>query len=152
METITKGGRRGKSFGEEEAQADGKARKMGASTGYDFGGGRLTPYGGLLPLAALWEKLGVWGLVERVLTVKRQPESLSNGQFVLSTVLLFFLGFCRYHHVQYVREDEMVQGVVGGAGPLPVQSTFWRFLDSLGPHNEEQLMRINQELSGRRGR
>jgi hypothetical protein len=64
-------------------------------------------------------------------------------------VLLFFLGFCRYHHVQYVREDEMVQGVVGGAGPLPVQSTFWRFLDSLGPHNEEQLMRINQELSGR---
>jgi Transposase DDE domain group 1 len=149
METIAKGERGGKGFGGGERRVAGKARKIGASTRYDFGGGRLTPYGGLLPLAALWEKLGLWALVGRGLTVKRQPESLSNGQFVLSTVLLFFLGFTRYHHVQYVREDELVQGVMGGGGPLPVQSTFWRFLDSLEPHNEGQLMKINQEMSRR---
>jgi hypothetical protein len=125
------------------------ASKIGASTPYDFGGGVLTPYGGLLPLTALWEKLGLLALVEKWLTVGRQPASLSNGQFVLSTVLLFFLGFSRYHHVRYVRDDEMVQGVIGGEGRLPVQSTFWRFLDSLQLHNEGQLMKINRELSRR---
>ena len=109
----------------------------------------MTPYGGLLPLAALWENLGLLELVEKWLTVGRQPTSLSNGQFVVSTVLLFFLGFSRYHHVQYVREDEMVQGVISGEGLLPVQSTFWRFLDSLQLHNEGQLMKINTEMSRR---
>ena len=93
METIAKGERGGKDFGGGERRTAGEARKIGAATRYDFGGGRLTPYGGLLPLAALWEKLGMLALVGRGLTVKRQPESLSNGQFVLSTVLLFFLGF-----------------------------------------------------------
>jgi len=149
METIAKGGRREKGSGRGRAQASGKARKIGAWTRYDFGGGVLTPYGGLLPLAALWEKLGLLGLVDQWLTVKRQPDSLSNGQFVVSTVLLFFLGFCRYYQVRYVRQDEMVQGVIGGGGPLPVQSTYWRFLDSLQPHNEGQLMKINTEMSRR---
>jgi hypothetical protein len=36
-----------------------------------------------------------------------------------------------------------------GLQPLPVQSTYWRFLDSLGPHNEGQLMKINTEMSRR---
>jgi hypothetical protein len=90
-------------------------------------------------LAALWEKLGLLALVDQWLTVRRQPESLSNGQFVVSTVLLFFLGFSRYYQVRYVRQDEMVQGVLGGGEPLPVQSTYWRFLDSLQAHNEGQL-------------
>lgn len=109
----------------------------------------MTPYGGLLPLAALWEKLGLLALVDQRLTVKRQPDSLSDRQFVVSTVLLFFLGFSRYYQVRYVRQDEMVQGGIGGAGLLPVQSTYWRFLDSLQSHNEGQLMKINAEMSRR---
>ena len=149
METIAKGERREKRAGRGGTQAAGRARKIGASTQYDFGGGVLTAYGGLLPLAALWEKLGLLALVDQWLTVRRQPDSLSNGQFVVSTVLLLYLGFSRYYQVRYVRQDEMVQGVIGGAGPLPVQSTYWRFLDSLHPHNEGQLMKINTEMSRR---
>jgi len=144
METIAKGEGREKRAGRGGAQAAGRARKIGAATRYDFGGGVLTAYGGLLPLAALWEKLGLLALVDQWLTVKRQPDSLSNGQIVVSTVLLFFLGFSRYYQVRYVRQDEMVQGVIGGAGQLPVQSTYWRFLDSLRPHNEGQLMKKDQ--------
>lgn len=89
-----------------------------------MGGGVLTPYGGLLPLAALWEKLGLLALVDQWLTVKRQPDSLSDRQFVVSTVLLFFLEFPRYYQVRYLRQDkqEGARGI-GGAGPLPVQST-----------------------------
>ena len=149
MEKITERRAPGKSIAGGKESVRGRASKIGASTPYDFGGGVLTPYGGLLPLAARWEKLGLLELLEKWLTVGRQPASLSNGQLVVSTVLLFFLGFSRYHHVRYVREDEMVQGVIGGEGLLPVQSTFWRFLDSLQLHNEGQLMKINREMSRR---
>lgn len=146
MEKIAKAPRAEKTVESGKEGPRGKANKIGADTRYDFGGGVLTPYGGLLPLAALLEKLEFVKLVRESLTVKRQPVSLSNAQFVMGTVLMFYLGFGRLHHVRYVREDEMVQEVLGSAGPLPVQSTFWRFLASLHLHNEEQLMGIDSEM------
>ena len=149
MEKIAKEPRPEKPVERGKEGTRGKANKIGAATRYDFKGGVLTPYGGLLPLAALLEKLGFLQLLWERLTVKRQPASLSNGQFVLGTVLMFYLGFARLHHVRYVRDDEMVQEVLGSEGPLPVQSTFWRFLASLHIHNEAQLMGITTELVGR---
>lgn len=146
MESIAKEGRPEKSVGSGKELKTGKANRIGADTRYDFGGGVLTPYGGLLPLAALWEKLEFLRLLWEKLSVKRQPTSLSNGQFVMGTVLMFYLGFARFHHVKYVREDTLMQEVLGSEGPLPVQSTFWRFLASLHLHNEEQLMGINSEM------
>ena len=38
--------------------------KIGASTPYDFEGKNLTPYGGLLPVATMLEKLGFQQLLE----------------------------------------------------------------------------------------
>jgi Transposase DDE domain group 1 len=146
MEKIAKAPRPEKPVERGKEGPRGKANKVGATTRYDFEGGVLTPYGGLLPLAALLEKLEFLQLVWEKLTVQRQPASLSNGQFVMGTVLMFYLGFARLHHVRYVRDDEMVQEVLGSAGPLPVQSTFWRFLASLHLHNEEQLMGISREM------
>ena len=35
-----------------------EANKIGASTPYDFSGKNLTPYGGLLPVITMLEKLG----------------------------------------------------------------------------------------------
>jgi len=146
MEKIAKAPRPEKPVESGKERPRGKANKIGAATRYDFEGGVLTPYGGLLPLAALLEKLEFLPLLGEKLTVKRQPASLSNGQFVMGTVLMFYLGFGRLHHVRYVRDDEMVQEVLGSEGPLPVQSTFWRFLASLHLHNEEQLMGVNREM------
>jgi len=146
MEKIAKAPRPEKRVESGKEDRKGKANRIGAETRYDFGGGVLTPYGGLLPLAALLEKLEFVKLLREKLTVKRQPVSLSNDQFVLGTVLMFYLGFARLHHVRYVRDDEMVQEVLGSGGRLPVQSTFWRFLGSLHLHNEEQLMGINREM------
>src|SRR3972149_2363979 len=146
METIAKAPRREKAVASGKERTRGRANRIGAATRYDFGGGVLTPYGGLLPLAALLEKLEFVQLLWKKLTVKRQPVSLSNAQFVMGTVLMFYLGFARLHHVRYVRDDEMVQEVLGSAWPLPRQCTFWRFLASLHLHNEEQLMGIDSEM------
>ena len=44
--------------------------KINASTPYDFRGKNLTPYGGLLPVATMLEKLGFQSLLEETVTVE----------------------------------------------------------------------------------
>ena len=46
--------------------------KIGSSTPFDFSGKNLTPYGGLLPVATMLEKLGFQKLVEEILTAYSQ--------------------------------------------------------------------------------
>jgi hypothetical protein len=45
--------------------------KIGATTPYDFTAKNLTPYGGLLPVATMLEKIGFQRIVEKTLTVER---------------------------------------------------------------------------------
>src|ERR1700738_498708 len=46
--------------------------KISASTPFDFSGKSMTPYGGLLPVATMLEKLGFQALMEETVTVKRR--------------------------------------------------------------------------------
>jgi hypothetical protein len=48
--------------------------KIGASTPYDFTAKNLTPYGGLLPVATMLEKIGFQGLIEENLTIERKTK------------------------------------------------------------------------------
>ena len=64
--------------GRGEAAAAPKPNKIGASTPYNFSGKNLTPYGGLLPVAAMLEKLGFRPLVEQMLTVNRRGARLTR--------------------------------------------------------------------------
>ena len=52
-------------------EATPEPNKIGASTPHNFSGKNLIPYGGLLPVAAMLEKLGFRPLVEQTLTVNR---------------------------------------------------------------------------------
>jgi hypothetical protein len=61
--------------------------KIGASTAFDFSGKNLTPYGGLLPVATMLEKLGFQSLMEETVTVKRLTKVMSGYQFLLAMVL-----------------------------------------------------------------
>src|SRR5664279_3577392 len=49
-------------------EATPEPNKISASTPYDFNGKNLTPYGGLLPVITMLEKLGFQSLVEQTLT------------------------------------------------------------------------------------
>ena len=73
--------------GREEAAAAPEPNKIGASTPYNFSGKNLTPYGGLLPVATMLEKLGFRPLVEQTLTVNRLTRVMDLYQFVLAIVL-----------------------------------------------------------------
>jgi len=73
--------------------------KIGASTRFDFSGKNLTPYGGLLPVATMLEKLGFQELVEQALTVARIPRVMAIYQFLLGMVLALYVGFSRLNHL-----------------------------------------------------
>ena len=60
--------------GPEEALSE--PNEISATTPYDFNGKNLTPYGGLLPVITMLEKLGFQSLVEQTVTSKRIPRAM----------------------------------------------------------------------------
>ena len=107
-----------------------KPMKIGAGTPYDFKGSNLTPYGGLLPVAAMLEKLGFQELIERHVTIKRLTTWMPGFRFVMAMILALYVGWSRLNHLQFLQREPMLTGILG-VEQLPVQSTFWRFLGSL---------------------
>ncbi len=122
--------------------------KIGVSTRFDFSGKNLTPYGGLLPVATMLEKLGFQKLVEESLTVARIPRVMAIYQFLLGMVLALYVGFSRLNHVRFVAHDAMLTGILK-VSELPPQCTFWRFLASLHLGVARQLLQLQQKMRER---
>src|SRR5947208_1302393 len=133
-------------------QGSGKSysepNKIAANTLFDFSGKNLTPYGGLLPVATMLEKLGFKKLVEETLSVHRIPRAMTIYQFLLGMVLALYVGFSRLNHLRFVAQDPMLTGVLQVEG-LPPQSTFWRFLASLHLQVAKQLLALQRVLRQR---
>lgn len=116
--------------GRGEAAAVPEPNKIGASTLYNFSGKNLTPYGGLLPVATMPEKLGFRPLVEQTLTVNRLTRVMDLYQFVLAIVMGLYVGFSRLNQLRFIALDPLLT-VILHVAQLPPQSTLWRFLASL---------------------
>ena len=99
-----------------------RPNKIGAATPYHFRGKNLTPYGGLLPVATLLEKLGFQALLEETLTTKRITRAMSPYQFVLALVLGLYIGFARLNQLRFIARDPILTGILQ-VTRLPPQST-----------------------------
>lgn len=115
--------------------------KINASTPYDFNGKNLTPYGGLLPVITMLEKLGFQSLVEQTVTSKRIPRAMDLYRFVLGIVLGLYIGFPRLNQLRFIARDPILTGILKVA-KLPVQSTFWRFVNALHLNVARQILTI----------
>jgi Transposase DDE domain group 1 len=122
--------------------------KINANTHFDFQAKNITPYGGLFPVATMLEKLQFQQLIEETVRVKRIPRAMSIYQFIVSMVLAIYVGFSRLNHIQYVAKDPMLTRILQVLA-LPVQSTFWRFLDSLHGVVAGQLLQVQQKMRER---
>jgi hypothetical protein len=122
--------------------------KINASTPCDFNGRNLTPYGGLLPVVTMLEKLGFQALVEQTLTSKRIPRAMDLYRFVLGIVLGLYIGFPRLNQLRFIARDPIVTGILK-VTRLPVQSTFWRFANALHRHVARQMLVIMQTMRER---
>ncbi len=117
--------------------------KINASTPCDFAGKNLTPYGGLLPVITMLEKLGFQSLVEQTLTSERIPRAMDLYRFVLGIVLGLYIGFPRLNQLRFIARDPILTGILK-VTKLPVQSTFWRFVNALHLNVARQILTITR--------
>jgi hypothetical protein len=122
--------------------------KIGPSTIFDFEGHNLTPYGGLLPVATMLDRLGFSGLVAQYVKVRRSPRTMTSYQFILTMVLGMYIGFARLSQLRFVASDPILKGIVQIAR-LPPQCTFWRFLAAWHSSVAKQLVNLQQEMRNR---
>jgi len=122
--------------------------KINACTPYDFNGKNLTPYGGLLPVITMLEKLGFQSLVEQTVTSKRIPRAMDLYRFVLGIVLGLYIGFARLNQLRFIARDPILTGILK-VTQLPVQSTFWRFVNALHRHVARQMLVIMRTMRER---
>src|SRR5882724_12524393 len=125
-----------------------EANKINASTPYDFAGKNLTPYGGLLPVITMLENLGFQALVEQTVTSKRISRAMDLYRFVLGIVLSLYIGFPRLNQLRFTARDPILTGILK-VGKLPVQSTFWRFVNALHRNVARQMLVIMRTLRER---
>jgi len=122
--------------------------KINASTPYDFSGKNLTPYGGLLPVITMLEKLEFQSLVEQTLTSKRVPRAMDLYRFVLGIVLGLYIGFPRLNQLRFIARDPILTGILK-VTKLPVQSTFWRFVNALHRNIAGQMLALMRTMRER---
>ena len=115
--------------------------KINGSTPYDFNGKNLTPYGGLLPVITMLEKLGFQSLVEQTVNSKRIPRAMDLYRFMLGIVLGLYIGFPRLNQLRFIARDPILTGILKVI-KLPVQSTFWRFVNALHRNVARQILMI----------
>src|SRR6059036_345533 len=115
--------------------------KINGSTPYDFNGKNLTPYGGLLPVITMLEKLGFQSLVEQTVTSKRIPRAMDLYRFVLGIALGLYIGFPRLNQLRFIARDPILTGILK-VTKMPVQSTFWRFVNALHRNVARQMLTI----------
>ena len=125
-----------------------EANKINASTPYDFAGKNLTPYGGLLPVITMLENLGFQTLVEQTVTSKRISRAMDLYRFVLGIVLSLYIGFPRLNQLRFIARDPILTGILK-VGKLPVQSTFWRFVNALHLNVARQILAIMRTMRER---
>jgi hypothetical protein len=122
--------------------------KINASTPYEFSGKSLTPYGGLLPVITMLEKLDFQPLVEETLTSKRIPRAMDLYRFVLGILLGLYIGFPRLNQLRFIARDPILTGILK-IGKLPVQSTFWRFVNALHRNVARQILMVMRTMRER---
>jgi hypothetical protein len=96
-DTTEDNGKTPQKQGSEDSASE--PNKINASTPYDFHGKNLTPYGGLLPVITMLEKLDFPSLVKETLASKRIPRAMDLYRFVLGIVLGLYIGFPRLNQL-----------------------------------------------------
>ena len=125
-----------------------KPNRISAATPFDFNGRNLTPYGGLLPVITMLDKLGFQALVEQTLTSKRIPRAMDLYRFVLGIVLGLYIGFPRLSQLRFIARDPILTGILKVI-KLPVQSTFWRFINALHRNIARQILTVTRTMRER---
>jgi hypothetical protein len=118
-----------------------RARKINASTPYETCTEQLSPFGGLLAMIKFFELIDFKQIFDSTYRAPAREPKLGHYLMVTGLLMLLFIGFNRIWHFTYIRLDAMLCGFFR-LTKLPVASTFWRYLDSLGINQAQSMQKI----------
>jgi hypothetical protein len=101
-----------------------------------------------LPVITMLEKLGFQSLVEQTVTSKCISRAMDRYRFVLGIVLGLYIGFPRLNQLRFFARDPILTGIPK-VTKLPVQSTFWRFVNALHLNVARQMLAIMRTMRER---
>lgn len=125
-------------------QRDTEVRKprITAETHYGICRDRLTAFGGLLALVKFLDLVEFKETFQKYYIKPVRRTELGCYRMVVGILMLLFIGFQRLGHFKYLRDDSMICGFLN-VRLLPVVSTFWRYLRTLGIVQSRSLIRLN---------
>lgn len=118
-----------------------KAKKINASTAYDTCSEQLSPFGGLLPLIKFLDLVDFRQMFDFAYIAPSREPKLGHYSMMVGLLMLLFIGFNRVWHFTYLRLDAMLCGFFN-LTRLPVASTFWRYVNSLGINQAQSLLQL----------
>lgn len=124
------------------------SRKINASTTYDTCSEQLSPFGGLLALIKFMDLIDFRQIFESTYIAPHREPKLGHHSMVTGLLMLLFIGFNRIWHFSYLRLDAMLCGFFRVAS-LPVASTFWRYVNSIGLNQGKSLINVMAKLRER---
>ena len=125
-----------------------KARKINASTEYETCTEQLSPFGGVLALIKFFDLIRFKEIFDFAYLKPRRDPKLGHYFMVVGILMLLFIGFNRIWHFTYIRLDAMLCGVFR-LTKLPVATTFWRYMDSLGINQADSFLKITSIMRER---
>lgn len=129
-------------------QSEQRARKISASTVFETCTEQITPFGGLLGLIKFMDLVQLKEIFDDLYIAPRRKVKLGNYRMVMGILMLLFIGFNRLWHFTYIRLDAIICGFFH-LTQLPVASTFWRYVDSLGINQAHSFLKIMSVLRER---
>jgi hypothetical protein len=125
-----------------------RTNKINASTAYETCTEQLSPFGGLLAMIKFFDLLDFGQIFHSIYRAPMREPKLGHYRMVTGILVLLFIGFNRIGHFTYLRLDAMVCGFFR-LTILPVASTFWRYVDSMGVNQALSLLKIIAALRER---
>lgn len=116
-----------------------RSRKITASTDYDTCSEQLSPFGGVLALIKFLDLIQFREIFDSAYRAPSRKPKLGHYKMVIGLLMLLFVGFNRIWHFSYLRLDAMLCGFFQQSR-LPVASTFWRYVNSLGINQANALV------------
>ncbi|MBU2497736.1 MAG: IS1380 family transposase [Proteobacteria bacterium] len=129
-------------------QRESRARKINSSTAFETCTEQISPFGGLLGLIKFLDLIKFEKVFNHLYIAPRRKVRLGNDRMVIGILMLLFIGFNRLWHFTYIRLDAIMCGFFQ-LTRLPVASTFWRYVDSLGINQAHSFLKIMSVLRER---
>jgi hypothetical protein len=136
--------RKGKDFTKKFVNAT----KINASTRIETCDESLSPFGGLLAVVKFLEIVQFRQIFNADYTRPSRDPVKGHYFMVKGILMLLFIGFNRLWHFFYIRLDPVLCGIFNVVC-LPVASTYWRYLDSMGINQAVSLLTVMHSLRER---